>query len=92
MSRTEELNARASAALEKYKSDFLAFVDNAAVAMPSNAEIPALKAAGLAVLEQACQSTLQAAGQAVRGDSVRQDGVISGVAPGCHDQAALGVI
>ena len=25
-------------------------------------------------------------------DSVRQDGVISGVAPGCHDQAALGVI
>ena len=26
------------------------------------------------------------------GDSVRQDGVISGVAPGCHDQAALGVI
>ncbi|WGG58370.1 hypothetical protein [Brucella intermedia] len=26
------------------------------------------------------------------GDSVRQDGVISGVGPGRHDQAALGVI
>ncbi len=25
-------------------------------------------------------------------DSVRQDGVISGVGPGRHDQAALGVI
>lgn len=36
MSRTEELNARASAALEKYKADFLGFVDTATVAMPSN--------------------------------------------------------
>lgn len=29
---------------------------------------------------------------AARNDSVRQDGVISGVGPGRHDQAALGVI
>jgi len=65
MSRTEELNAMASAELEKFKTDFLGFVDTATVAMPSNAEIPALKAAGLAVLEQACKSTLQAAGRAV---------------------------
>lgn len=61
--RSPELSAAADKELQTAKESFGKFIDSAAKAVPSNTDIPALKAAVLKVIDEACGNAI-AAGRA----------------------------
>ncbi|PYB76880.1 methyl-accepting chemotaxis protein [Rhizobium wuzhouense] len=58
LSRTAELADKADKEFQSARESFAKFIDSAAMAAPSNADIPALKAAVLKVVDEACANTL----------------------------------
>ncbi|WP_413708538.1 methyl-accepting chemotaxis protein [Rhizobium sp. Rhizsp82] len=61
MSRSKDLSASATNALSDARSSFVKSMDVAAAALPSDAEIPALKIRALRVLDEACAPSVLAA-------------------------------
>jgi methyl-accepting chemotaxis protein len=61
--RSPELSAAADKEIQAAKESFIKFIDNAAKAAPSHADIPALKASVLKIVDEACGNAI-AAGRA----------------------------
>jgi methyl-accepting chemotaxis protein len=70
LSRTSELNEAAIKDFTTARESFIKFVDGAAKSMPSNADIPALKAAVLKIVDTACAATIAAASAATEEQAV----------------------
>ncbi|NWJ27632.1 HAMP domain-containing methyl-accepting chemotaxis protein [Rhizobium sp. RM] len=70
MSQSEDLNNRAVKELEKQRENYVTFMDTAIAAMPSNAQIPQLKIAGLSALDNTCKSTLESARAALSAQDI----------------------
>ncbi len=60
LSRTPELSATADKEFQTARESFLKFIDLAATAMPSAAEIPLLKTSVLKVVDEACRGAITA--------------------------------
>jgi methyl-accepting chemotaxis protein len=64
MGRSAEQNAAASKELATAKGSFIQFMDQAAQGMPTNTQIPSLKAEGLKILTEACSRSIELAEKA----------------------------
>ncbi|MGV1769022.1 methyl-accepting chemotaxis protein [Agrobacterium vitis] len=72
LSRTDELNQSATKEFEANRTAFISFMDTAATAMPTNSQIPALKAEGLKIFDQSCANALQVGKAATTDEDVKK--------------------
>ncbi|BCH54603.1 methyl-accepting chemotaxis protein [Agrobacterium vitis] len=70
LSRSDALNQSAAKEFETARGSFVTFMDTAAKALPANADITALKADTLKILDQTCGNAMQAGKTATNDDDV----------------------